>query len=233
MKRRTLDKVLGARDSKSPAALVTVLETGAQSLLVDGALVDGEPVPDDVSEAVSDALRKDKGRIVERADGQHFIQVFNPPKRMIVVGAVHISQPLVQMATLAGYDVTLVDPRGAWATDARFPETRIDRRWPDEAMEDLAPDTRTAVVTLTHDPKLDDPALVVALKSPAFYIGALGSKRTHAKRVDRLTAEGLEEDVIGRIHGPIGLAIGAVSPAEIAISIMAEVTRHLHAAGQT
>jgi len=229
MKSQTLDRILAARDGKSPAALVTDLESGAQSLLVDGTLVEGAAVPDEVLEAVSDALRKDKGRIVEGASGRRFIQVFNPPKRMIVVGAVHISQPLVQMASLAGYDVTLVDPRGAWATDARFPDTQIDRRWPDEALEDLAPDTRTAVITLTHDPKLDDPALAVALKSPAFYIGALGSTRTHAKRVDRLTAEGFEEAEIGRIRGPIGLAIGAVSPAEIAISIMAEVTRHLHA----
>jgi len=229
MKSQTLDRILAARDGKSPAALVTDLQSGAQSLLVDGVLVEGDALPDVVLEAVSDALRKDKGRIEEGAGGRRFIQVFNPPKRMIVVGAVHISQPLVQMASLAGYDVTLVDPRGAWATDARFPETHIDRRWPDEALEDLAPDTRTAVITLTHDPKLDDPALAVALKGPAFYIGALGSTRTHAKRVDRLTAEGFEEAEIGRIRGPIGLAIGAVSPAEIAISIMAEVTRHLHA----
>ncbi len=229
MKRETLDKVLAAREAKTPAALVTDMVTGAQSLLVDGAVAAGAPVPADVMAEVGDALRKDKGRVVERDDGNLFIQVFNPPKRMIVVGAVHISQALVPIATLAGYDVTLVDPRGSWATDARFPETTIDRRWPDEAMEALAPDTRTAVITLTHDPKLDDPALAVALKSPAFYVGALGSRRTHGKRVDRLKAEGFGDDAIGRIQGPIGLAIGAVAPAEIAISIMAQVTQHLHA----
>lgn len=229
MKRQTLDMVLAARGDSRPAALVTDLESGGQSLLVDGTLKDGAPVGEEVLSEVADALRKDKGRVVETDGRKLFVQVFNPPKRMIVVGAVHISQALAPMAALAGYAVTVVDPRGAWATNERFPDTRIDRRWPDEAMAELAPDTRTAVVTLTHDPKLDDPALLVALASPAFYVGALGSTRTHGKRIERLRAEGASHEQIARIQGPIGLAIGAVSPAEIAISIMAQVTQHLHA----
>jgi xanthine dehydrogenase accessory factor len=128
------------------------------------------------------------------------------------------------MGGLAGYDVTIIDPRAAFASPARFPNVTLRCEWPDEAMTALAPDTRTAIVTLTHDPKLDDPALAVALKSPAFYIGALGSKKTHAARIERLTAQGFDAEALSRIHGPIGLAIGAKSPAEIALSIMAEMT---------
>jgi len=152
------------------------------------------------------------------------LHVFNPPLRMILIGAVHISQPLARMAALAGYEVVVVDPRRAFASAARFPgvEVRID--WPDEALEDLAPNLRTAVVTLTHDPKLDDPALHVALRSDAFYIGSLGSKKTHRTRVERLTEAGFDEKTIGRILGPVGLSIGATSPAEIAVAILAQIT---------
>jgi len=228
MKRETLETLLGARAEKRPVTLVTDLTTGDQGLYVDGVLEAGSSFDQVVQEEMTDALRLDKGRTVETGGRSLFIQVFNPPKRMFVVGAVHISQPLAPMAALAGFDVTVVDPRDAWATDERFPGVHIDRRWPDEALEELRPDTRTAIVTLTHDPKLDDPALSVALRSPAFYIGALGSTRTHAKRTDRLKADGFKDSEIARIHGPIGLDIGAVSPAEIAIAIMAEVTRELH-----
>jgi xanthine dehydrogenase accessory factor len=157
--------------------------------------------------------------------------VFNPPLRLVVVGAVHIAQTLVPMAGLAGYDVTVVDPRRAFASDARFPGVDVRQDWPDEALEALEPDARTAVVTLTHDPKLDDPALDVALRSDAFYIGALGSKRTHAGRRERLTELGHDARALDRIHGPAGLAIGAVSPAEIALSVMAEMTQVLRQGG--
>ena len=136
----------------------------------------------------------------------------------------HIAQPVASMGRLAGYDVTIIDPREAFASPARFPDTRVICEWPDEAMTALAPDARTAIVTLTHDPKLDDPALIVALNSPAFYIGSLGSKKTHAARLERLTAQGFDVQSLSRIHGPIGLNIGGKSPAEIAISIMAEIT---------
>ena len=148
--------------------------------------------------------------------------------RLIVVGAVHIAQPLVPMARLAGYAVTIIDPRGAWATPERFPDVEIDRRWPDAALKDLALDTRTAVVTLTHDPKLDDPALCVALKSDAFYIGALGSRRTHGQRLERLREVGRSKEELKRIHGPVGLNIGSVSPAEISVSILGQMTQVLH-----
>ena len=142
---------------------------------------------------------------------------------MIVIGAVHITQPLAQMATLAGYELTVIDPRGAFATAERFPGIDVSDEWPDEALERLALDARTAVVTLTHDPKLDDAALAVALKSPAFYIGSLGSKKTHGARLERLTEEGFDRTALARINGPVGLALGARSPAEIAVSILAQV----------
>ncbi|KKL12294.1 hypothetical protein LCGC14_2537200 [marine sediment metagenome] len=161
------------------------------------------------------------------ADGQVFVGIHNPPLRMVIVGAVHIAQPLMQMARLAGYDAVLIDPRESFASSARFPGETLVLDWPDEALEAQAPDTRTAIVTLTHDPKLDDPALLVGLRSDAFYIGALGSTRTHAKRVTRLHEAGFDDDAIARIHAPVGLDIGARSPAEIAISVMAEITQRL------
>ena len=147
-----------------------------------------------------------------------------PAPRLILVGAVHISQALAPIAALAGYGVTVVDPRRSFATDARFPAVALTTEWPDEALTRLAPDARTAVVTLTHDPKLDDPALTVALNSPAFYIGSLGSRKTHAARLKRLAAAGFDDAALARIHGPVGLPIGALSPAEIAISVLAQIT---------
>jgi xanthine dehydrogenase accessory factor len=140
------------------------------------------------------------------------------------VGAVHIAQPLARMAALAGYVVSIVDPRSAFATEERFTNVELSTEWPDEALERVKPDRRTAIVTLTHDPKLDDPALIAALRSDAFYIGALGSKRTHAARLARLTKEGFGDNEFARIHGPVGLDIGAVSPSEIAVSILAQMT---------
>lgn len=161
-----------------------------------------------------------------------FILVRNPPPRVLIVGAVHITQALAPMAALAGYEVTVIDPRGAFATVDRFPGVALSDDWPDDAVKGLRPDLRTAVVTLTHDPKLDDPALIAALQSDAFYIGALGSRKTHAARLERLGAAGFDAAALARIHGPAGLAIGAKSPAEIAISVLAQLTaqRHLPAA---
>jgi xanthine dehydrogenase accessory factor len=156
-----------------------------------------------------------------------FLHVQNPPLRLIIVGAVHIAQALAPMAALAGYSVSIIDPRRAFATDARFPDVTLIGEWPDEVMATMTLDRRTAVVTLTHDPKLDDPALQTALKSDVFYVGALGSKRTHAARVGRLRAAGLGEADCARIHGPVGLDIGALSPAEIAVSILAQITQVL------
>ena len=170
------------------------------------------------------ALNDDKSGFTE--DG-FFLGVHNPPLRMAIIGAAHIAQPLSQMARLTGFDVTVIDPREAFASAERFPGAALSHDWPDAALAAHGLDARVAVVCLTHDPKLDDPALRLALPSPAFYIGALGSKRTHAKRVERLTGEGLPAEAMARLHAPIGMDIGAKSPAEIAVSIMAQITERL------
>ena len=172
---------------------------------------------------LEERFRTDKSSFEEGV----FRAVHNPPLRLVVVGAVHIAQPLVQMAKLAGYDVVLSDPRDSFASASRFPDDVFLDGWPDEALDAFGLDARTAVVTLSHDPKIDTPALEVALASEAFYIGALGSKRTHAKRVAALQEAGLADDAIARIDGPIGSDIGAMSPAEIAVAIMAEMTERL------
>jgi xanthine dehydrogenase accessory factor len=230
MRPDTLKSLLAARAEKQQVALVSNLESGAQTLVFRDR-TEGELALDaDAITAARDALRDDKSGRLRTGDAPLFVQVFNPPKRMIVVGAVHIAQPLVTLAQTAGYEVVIVDPRGAFATRDRFPGVTLSEDWPDDALNALAIDNRTAVVTLTHDPKLDDPALHVALRSEAFYVGSLGSKRTHAGRVERLTEAGYTEAEIGRIHAPVGLAINAKSPAEIAISIMAQITQVLHSA---
>ncbi len=156
-----------------------------------------------------------------------FLGVHNPPLRMAVIGAVHIAQALVPMARLAGYDVAVFDPREAFATPARFPDTLLSHDWPDEALAAWGIDARTAVVTLTHDPKIDDPAIEAALASPAFYLGCLGSPRTHGKRLERLRAKGIDAAALARIHAPVGADIGARSPAEIAIAVLAQITERL------
>lgn len=160
-------------------------------------------------------------------DGDSFVAIHNPALRLIITGGVHIAQALIPMARAAGYDCTVIDPREAFASQTRFPDTTLVHDWPDTAMRAQKPDARTAVVTLTHDPKLDDAALHIALSSQAFYIGSLGSTRTHAKRVKRLQDAGFNDAQIGRIHAPVGLNIGAKSPAEIAISIMGQITQTL------
>ncbi len=232
MKREVFDALQTARAAKHPVALVTDLDGGRQAVFADGAVLAGELQPGpEVLNAVADALRHDRsGRLPEPLEG-HFAAVFNPPLRLVVVGAVHIAQLLAPMAELAGYEVTLIDPRQAWASPERFPGLTLVDDWPDEALARLAPDSRTAVVTLTHDPKLDDPALLAALNSEAFYLGALGSRRTHAKRLERLRDQGCEEAALERIHGPIGLPLGGRSPAEIAIAVLAQMTQVLHGAG--
>ncbi len=153
-----------------------------------------------------------------------FVNRYPPPLRLAIVGAVHIAQTLIPMARLLGYEVKVVDPRGLFGAAARFADTDIDGRWPDEALADWKPNAASAVVTLTHDPKLDDPALLSALASPAFYIGALGSRRTHAARLDRLREAGIPDDQLARIHGPAGLDLGAATPAEIALAVAAQMT---------
>ncbi len=167
-------------------------------------------------------ITEDRSALFETGDGPVFAHVVNPPLRMIVVGAVHIAQTLVPMAGLVGFRVVVIDPRRAFASDARLPRAEIRTGWPDEELRELGPDARTAVVVLTHDPKLDDPALDAALKSPAYYVGALGSRRTHARRLERLKTLGFSADALDRIHSPVGLDIGGRSPEEIALSILGE-----------
>lgn len=224
MKSELLQSLLKARAEGKRIAVATRISTGEQILVTPGS---ESRLPEGLGSAAESAGRGDKSVSVDIDGEQWFIQQFNPPLRMIIVGAVHIAQALVPMAVIAGYGVTVVDPRRAFASDTRFPDVAVSTQWPDEAMRSLSPDGRTAVVTLTHDPKLDDPALEVALKSDAFYIGCLGSRRTHGARLERLTEVGLGEAGEQRIHGPVGLNIGASSPAEIAVSIMAEVTATL------
>lgn len=228
MKRQLLDALLRARADKTPVALATRLSDGAQSLITAAGASGDQEIAKLAAGPAGEALAADRSTTIETEGGPVFIQVFNPPLRLIIVGAVHIAQRLAPMASLAGYQVTVVDPRRAFATEARFPEIEMTGEWPDEALERLAPDRRTAVVTLTHDPKLDDAALQVALRSEAFYIGSLGSTRTHEARLKRLEKAGLGEAARARIHGPVGLRLGARSPAEIAISIIGEITQVRH-----
>ncbi|MBM3585568.1 MAG: xanthine dehydrogenase [Alphaproteobacteria bacterium] len=221
MRRDDLDRVQAVRAAGRPVAIATWLAGGRQVVWEPAMAGLDTAVVAEIERAVDD----DVSRTVTVGGEEIFLHVFSPPLRLIVVGAVHIAQPLARMAVLAGYGVTLVDPRRSFADAQRFPDVTVSTDWPDDALETLAPDRRTAVVTLTHDPKIDDPALAVALRSPAFYIGALGSRRTHANRLQRLGALGFDAGAMARIHGPVGLDIGALSPAEIALSIMAQITQ--------
>lgn len=228
MKSQILEAMLQAQADKKSVVLVTQISTGDQTLMIDGEASGALTLDSALDAAVEKAQLDDRSLTVESKGERYFVHVFNPPRRLIAVGAVHIAQSLVPMAAIAGYAVTVVDPRGAFATGLRFPGVTLMTEWPDDALTELAPDRRTAVITLTHDPKLDDPALAIALRSDAFYIGSLGSRRTHARRLDRLREMGFTDADFRRIHGPIGLDIGAVSPAEIAVSILGEITQTLH-----
>lgn len=205
-----LRDLVQARAARMPVAYCADLEGEGRSLHRSG---------------FESRMRLDRSGVEE--DGRTFVAVHNPPLRLLVVGAVHIAQALVPMARMAGYDLTVIDPRETFASPARFPDTGLRTDWPDEAIAELGLDTRTGLVLLTHDPKIDDPAIEAALRSDVFYIGALGSKRTHAKRLERMRAAGFPDTVLERIHGPVGLDIGAAGPAEIAVSIMAEMTQVL------
>lgn len=225
MKRALLDKLLAARAAKRRIAVVTELESGQQMLVSDEAAEGELELNAELLERVRGLMAGDQSKVLE--DEGLFVQTYSPPLRLFVIGAVHIAQALVPMASLTGYDVTVIDPRQAFATDARFPEVVLVDEWPDDALVEAGLDSRSALVTLTHDPKLDDPALIEALKSDCFYIGALGSRKTHGSRLERLQEAGVDPRLFARIHGPIGLDIGAKSPAEIALAIMAEMTSAL------
>jgi xanthine dehydrogenase accessory factor len=210
------------RAARRPAIVVTDIASGAQRF-VAGA----DAAADPLSDILQAHLRSGRSGMEDTPHGRLFLTVHVPPPRLVIIGAVHISQALAPVARLLGYDATIVDPRTAFASPERFPDVKLIAQWPDEALPPLAIDRYTAFVALTHDPKIDDPALLHALSRDCFYIGALGSKKTHARRVDRLKAQGLSGATIARIHAPIGLAIGAVSPPEIAVSIMGEITAAL------
>ncbi|HEX3473749.1 MAG TPA: XdhC family protein [Kofleriaceae bacterium] len=226
--RGVLEDLLAARRGRRPVVLATPLAGGAHRLL---AVTTGEASPADaLAAAAAEVARRDQAEVVEATGGAALLEPHLPPLRLVIVGAVHVAQPLAEMAGLAGFAVTIVDPRRAFATAARFPGQALVVGWPDAAVTELAPDVRTAVVTLTHDPKLDDPALVAALASPAFYVGCLGSTRTHATRRTRLGERGVPAAALDRLHGPIGLRIGARTPAEIAVAILAEIVAALRGA---
>tara|TARA_Y100000588_G_C14264160_1_gene929030 strand:+ start:1391 stop:2089 length:699 start_codon:yes stop_codon:yes gene_type:complete len=231
MKRNTLDNILKAEAAKIPIAIVTRIIDGAQVIIKEYSPSEELEIAEHQLDEIISCIKDNKSRLI--SNDELFVHVLNPPLRLIIIGAVHISQALAPMATVAGYDVFVVDPRGSFATESRFPDTKVVDDWPDDALMKLSPDTRTAVVTLTHDPKLDDPALEVALKGPAFYIASLGSRRTHAQRLTRLREKGFTDDMLQRIHGPAGLDIGAISPSEIAISILAQLTSVLHDKGES
>jgi xanthine dehydrogenase accessory factor len=223
---RLLRELNAERAARRAAILVTDLSGGGDRLVREGDGVGGA-----LGEALGAAFRSGKSGIVE-ADGKSlFLNVHVPPPRLVMIGAVHISQALAPMARIAGFDVEIIDPRTAFATPERFPDVALRAEWPQDVLKERPFDAYTAVAALTHDPKIDDHPLQAALEAGCFYVGALGSRKTHGRRVERLLAAGLGEEQIGRIHAPIGLAIGAASPAEIAVSVLAQVIGALRSRG--
>lgn len=230
MKQEMLQALLAVRQARRPTVLVTYLDSGQQVLIAPDSDAPAPGISGAIRRAAQQLLREDRNELLETELGPVFIHVFNPPLTLIIVGAVHIAQCLVPMAQLAGYRVVVVDPRRRFATAQRFAEVEVLVEWPQSAFDKLVLDHRTAVITLTHDPKLDDAALHFALHSPVFYIGSLGSRRTHAARLKRLIGAGLKEGEVARIHAPVGLPLGGRSPAEIAVAILAEVIQVRYAA---
>lgn len=231
MKPELFESMLAERAARRPFAIVTRLHDGVQALVSEDA-VRGDLELDDAQ--VDETRRRvlaDRSGALDAAEEPLFVRCHARPPRLVVVGAVHITQALAPMAAMAGFEVHVIDPRRAFATAERLPGVSVSTEWPGEAMQRIGLDARTAVVTLSHDPKLDDPALIAALRSRAFYIGALGSTRTHAKRVARLTEAGLG-DAIGRIHAPVGLDLGGRAPVEIAVAIVAQLIRARYAKPQ-
>ena len=217
-----LEQIVESRGLRKAVALVTELESGRQRVVAREHAAD-----DTLAKVLDGAFRTGESGVHDLPEGEFFIHVYNPRLRIVIIGAVHISQALIPIAKAAGYDIVVIDPRGAFATAERFPDVKLHTEWPDEVIAKIGLDAQTAVLALTHDPKIDDPALAAALKSKAFYVGALGSKRTQSKRFERLKADGFDDAQIARIRGPIGLDIGAKGPVEIAVAIMAEITRVL------
>jgi xanthine dehydrogenase accessory factor len=225
MKTAILQELNAERAARRAAVVVTDVANGEQRL-VKAADVARDPL----RELLEGHIRSGKSGMEETPEGKVFLTVHIPPSQLVITGAVHISQALAPIARLLGYDVTIVDPRTAFASIERFPDVKVIAEWPDVALPPLGIDRYTAFVALTHDPKIDDPALSHALARDCFYIGALGSRKTHGRRLERLKAQGVSDVALARIHAPIGLEIGAVSPAEIAVAIMGEITARLRQA---
>jgi len=221
MRRETLASLNEARRAGRAIVRATDLKTGDEIVL--------DPTSDvtPLGTVAALAARADQSTTIELDGRSWFLAVYNPPLDLVIVGAVHIAQPLARMAALAGYGVRVIDPRTSFATPERFPDVQLSHDWPDDALAKSPLGPRSALVALTHDPKVDDPALTMALHSDCFYIGALGSKKTHAARLARLEQSGFSTEQLARICGPAGLAIGAKSPAEIAVSILAQMTATL------
>ncbi len=215
MKSEVLEQLLAAKVARAPVALVTDLKSGIQRLVSRAEVEAGSDL--------DKAFRFDRsGRV-----GDEFYAIHNPPLQLIIIGAVLIAQSVIPIASATGYDVMVVDPRGAFATGARFPDVALHADWPQDVLPNLKLDARTALIAMVHDPKIDDEGLTLALKSDAFYIGALGSRKSHAARLERLKGRGFDDAALARIAGPIGLSIGAVGAAEIAISIIAQMVKAL------
>ncbi|GLK66676.1 XdhC family protein [Hansschlegelia plantiphila] len=221
-----LSRLNAARAARQAATVVTDLRTGDQRLVLD-------PSADPLAQAIGRALVSGKSCMAKESSGEDvFLNVHLPSPRLVIVGAVHVSQTLAPIATSLGYEVTIVDPRTAFASPERFPDVDLRAEWLDLASPSVGLDAFTAFAALTHDPKIDDPALIAALAAGCFYVGALGSRKTHAARRERLIAAGVDEGALGRIRAPIGLPIGAASPAEIAVAIIAEITAALRRPGE-
>ena len=228
MKLDLLAELNAERAARRATVVVTDLATGTQRWVKEAAIAS-----DPLAETLAAAIRSGKSGMAETPEGPRFLAVQTPPLRILCLGAVHISQALVPIAGVLGHDVIVVDPRTAFATAERFPGVQVIAEWPDEVLPRLGVDRYTAFVALTHDPKIDDPGLHIALRSECFYVGALGSRKTHGRRVERLKEAGFSSEAIARIRAPIGLPIGAVSPAEIALSIMGEITAALRLEDRT
>lgn len=218
-----IDRLISLRDAKHSLARLTDIGTGTESLVVDGKAEGALRIDAALEAAVNDALAREESRLFEDGARRIFIQVLAPPLRLAIIGAGHISQYLSTIAAEIGYEVTVIDPRTTYASAARFPAAKLSHAWPDEALDALGLDRRSAVVALSHDPKLDEPAIATALRTDAFYVGALGSRKTQAQRRERMKTQGFTDADLARIHGPVGLDIGALSPAEIAVSIVAQM----------
>ncbi len=223
-----LQKLNAARAAREAAIVVTDAASGSARLVLENDGYSGDPLADELARR----FRSGASGTIETADGTSaFLNVYLPPPRLVVIGAVHISQALAPMAKITGFDMTIIDPRTAFATAERFPHVALMAEWPDVAIPQIGLDSFTALAALTHDPRIDDLPLATALRANCFYVGALGSRKTHGKRLERLRALGLDDKTLGRIHAPIGLAIGAQSPAEIAVAILAQVIEALRTRG--